>query len=201
MPTTIATLPNDLLSSIASHLSPSTCIRNLRLVSRRFNAVSSPYLISSTLVSFTSQSLLDLEELASRPVFAKGVEKVNADVSYVDEVLASGMGNFVRNAESEEDNDDIGDLGETNAANEELESLVGGNDEKYKVKSSYDYVSEAYGVPIEWTVVYSPGFEKDKASEKQSLILNTYEGHVKLFEDQEIAVPNEEGLKRIVKTL
>jgi hypothetical protein len=86
--TIITTLPNELLTSILTHLThsnlPNTNIPNLRLVSRRFNALASPFLIPSTSVSFTSSSLNDLERLANHPDLAKGVRKVEIIVSYFD---------------------------------------------------------------------------------------------------------------------
>jgi hypothetical protein len=84
--TAITTLPNELLTSILTNLThsnpPNTDIPNLRLVSRRFNALASPFLIPSTSVSFTSSSLNDLERLANLPDLAKGVRKVEIIVSY-----------------------------------------------------------------------------------------------------------------------
>jgi hypothetical protein len=87
-PTNLNSLSNELLTLIVTHLTQSrvygTDIFNLRLVSRHFNALASPFLITSTSISFTSPSFHDLEYLANHLDFAKGVQKVEVDVSYFD---------------------------------------------------------------------------------------------------------------------
>jgi hypothetical protein len=96
---TLDSLPNDILSQCFSHLARSNAhvnIQNIRLVSRKFCDVSSRFLLTSFSFSFTSQSLLDLEQAAQHPVFSKSIKKLNANVSYYDEQLVQNLRSFVR---------------------------------------------------------------------------------------------------------
>ncbi|OCK84760.1 hypothetical protein K432DRAFT_378310 [Lepidopterella palustris CBS 459.81] len=88
-------LPTETLSHCFSYLRFSKPdIKNLRLVSRRCAAVSSPFLIQSACVYISSNSLSRFEELCQHPVFRKSIKSVQINVSYYDAKLAEDLGTF-----------------------------------------------------------------------------------------------------------
>ncbi|KAF2708408.1 hypothetical protein K504DRAFT_381406 [Pleomassaria siparia CBS 279.74] len=198
--TTLSTLPNELLGTCISYLSSTSTaclasspdIQNLRLVSRRLHAVSSPFLITKAYVSFTSESFRELEELANHHVYSKGVKKVKIDVSYFDKYLADDLRHFVENAAT--------------VLSQYLERLERSRGfptrkKRSKKKFKYQYLSEAYPIPDQWSRVSAEDFKRDKATKKQQLVLDAYKKYVKLFEDQESVNHSGDGIVRLVRAL
>jgi hypothetical protein len=101
LPRNLEGLPYEILGNCIEYLEHSKeDIQNLRLVSKRCNAVSSPFLLDSIRVCVTSSSLFIFETLSQHPVFSKSIRNVKIDVSYYDAKLAEDRGLFGRHCGS-----------------------------------------------------------------------------------------------------
>jgi hypothetical protein len=96
--TSLEQLPNEMLTKCFSYLESSTKdIQNLRQVSKRWNFVSSIFLIDEVSIFIASDSLARLENISRHPIFRKSIRTVNINVSYYDAKLATDMNLFSRN--------------------------------------------------------------------------------------------------------
>lgn len=78
-------LPEELLIRVFTYLSydrPHVDIANCRLVSRRFRALSSPYLIDTVVIADRWETLTKLKEVLEHPYFSKYVTRLVWDASY-----------------------------------------------------------------------------------------------------------------------
>ncbi|KAF2463411.1 uncharacterized protein BDR25DRAFT_397132 [Lindgomyces ingoldianus] len=163
-------LPNELLSACFSNLTIPE-IKSVRLVSKRLHSASSPFLISKASVSITPNSFTHLEALSNHPIFSKSITKLSVDVSYYDTLLAESLGRFALNSSSN-----------LYQRLERMERRVAARRDHNESTASLD---NAFQVTGEWDAVAIDGFQNEKATAKQKLILTTFEEYVRRFKDQE----------------
>lgn len=187
----IQSLPNELLSECFAHLTASKAdIMSLRLVSKRFYATSSPFLVTDCKVSLTSKSFQDLEKLANHPTFSKSINTVTINASYYDKILARNLRRFAEHNAS--------DLYQTI---ELLERASTFSRRQGTSDADWTLFNESWKIPDEWDKVGLPEFNASDATEAQKLIMDAHETYIKLFEDQETVMRNNGYLKRMVEAL
>ncbi|KAF4450157.1 hypothetical protein F53441_6675 [Fusarium austroafricanum] len=105
----IELLPRELLGKVFSHVWNSNSrndnngqesIKQCRLVSRHFNDVASPFLITEVAVDLTLESFSRLETICRHPIFGKSVRKVVIILSYYEAELASDKLFYIQEAHS-----------------------------------------------------------------------------------------------------
>jgi hypothetical protein len=87
-------LPEELLTSVLTFLSydrPHVDIANCRLVSRRFRALSSPYLISTVVIADRWDTLQKLKEVLEHPYFSKYVTRLVWDASFYETSVVESL--------------------------------------------------------------------------------------------------------------
>jgi hypothetical protein len=190
-PRTIRDFPNEILSQCFSHLRierhtgwPSSesklDIPNLRLVCRRFNAVSAPLLICSVRVDITSDSLRLLEEISWHPIFSKSIKQVEINVSYYDACIANDMALFAQH--------------NSTALFQTLEMMERGCSDEEEI----DFQG-GYRTLKDWNTISSTS--TDKFTKKQLLLLEALKKYSQLFDDQEEVKANGGHIKRICSSL
>jgi hypothetical protein len=191
-PMTLLDLPNELLSQCFRHLkhdgdfsgwiSPESKldIQNVRLVSRRCNAVSAPLLISSTQVNISSASLSHFEELSRHHIFSKSIKQVEINVSYYDACLAKDPHLFAKHSSNE--------LLRT-LSSIESESLY--TDEEVGFRDAYQALEE-------WEAIEEglPGSEVEDLTPYQLLLIKAHTNYCGLFHDQKAAKNKGAHIKR-----
>ncbi|KAH7116759.1 hypothetical protein B0J11DRAFT_100394 [Dendryphion nanum] len=190
MATTIEALPNELLGSCFSHLSGNKpALNSLRLVSKRFYAASSPFLVPEITLKFTTQSFRDLETLATHPSFSRGIITVILDVGYYDPILADSLRRF----------------SEHNASDMEQEiDILERTTNPYAVhrnKFKKGLHSILIPIPKEWNNVNSDSFDPATATKSQSLLIHAHEEYKRLYAGQQEVLGKDGWAQRMVTAL
>lgn len=173
-------LPDELLGSCFQYLKDSRKqIQNLRLVSRRFNAVSSEFLIESYPVHIESESLYRFERLSQHPVFCKSIKNIKIIVSYYDASLAVDRGLFGMHCGSN-----------LYQHVEIYERFIDSGEE------GLDY-SRLWLIPDEWEAVGNENFVEESSTERQRFLLAAHSEYHRRFIDQEQLKQDGAHIRRI----
>ncbi|KAF2116905.1 hypothetical protein BDV96DRAFT_38009 [Lophiotrema nucula] len=191
-------LPNELLRECFAHIEYQNKhwkndIKSFRLVSKRFYAEASPFLIAKATVSFNKESLQNLETLATHPIFSKYITQVNIDVTYYDKLLAQGRHALHRFAED-------------NATRlyQNLEMMDRGMGRgRDRDSANARAVRDAFRIVTKWEAISGLDYPADGSSpnSEQKVLIEAWHEYVKLFDEQEEVVNNGEGARKVVSYL
>ena len=90
-------LPEELLTRVFDFLScdrPHVDIANSRLVSRRFHALSSPFLVTTVVIAHRYNTLQKLREVLDHPYFSKHVTRLVWDASCYEVTVAERLSEY-----------------------------------------------------------------------------------------------------------
>ncbi|KAH7113982.1 hypothetical protein B0J13DRAFT_515304 [Dactylonectria estremocensis] len=99
--TTIGALPSELVHGIFSHVNEQKTIQQSRCVSRKFNDVASQYLITTTHIRISSESISRLEEFCNHPFLNKSVTKINIILSCYDTNMANNRPLYMQDCDTQ----------------------------------------------------------------------------------------------------
>jgi hypothetical protein len=148
---------------------------------KRFNAVSSAFLIDFARVHIESKSLSRFEELSHHPVFCRSIKNVEVNVSYYDTRLATDRGLFGRHCGG--------------GLYQDLEV--------YELSLYYNPgrpsvdLSRLSSIPEEWDAVGSESFTEETSTEKQRFLLAVHSEYHRRYIDQEQVKQERAHLHRI----
>ncbi|KAH6960057.1 hypothetical protein BKA56DRAFT_600351 [Ilyonectria sp. MPI-CAGE-AT-0026] len=98
--TTIGALPSELVHGIFSRVDEQKTIQQSRFVSQKFNEVASRYLITTTHVRMSSESISKLEEFCNHPVLSKSITNVKIILSCYDANMANNRALYMQDCDT-----------------------------------------------------------------------------------------------------
>jgi len=191
MPSPVESLPGELLIDCFSYLELSRpSIHSLRLTSRHFHDLSSPFLITAATVHFTAQSFSALSRLASHHVFSKSVKSININVCYYDKMLAKDLFCYAFTSK--------------NLMTRFLTTSEGTKpDETHTKYNDIDPESYERGLEIgrQWLGIEAKKFKLENASSEQRFLFEMWTEYGRLYEEQQALIVGEAGAAKLVKIL
>jgi hypothetical protein len=174
-------LPPELLESCFSHLSECRYdVRNLRLVSRKFCAISSRFLITEVNVRFHQQSFSDLEYLATHSVFSKSIDTVILNVSFFENHVLRNKATYI------------------SRRIRRLNSTLSSDFPSWEPQEDRPTLTT---VRDEWLKARHDDFDRGSATPYQEVILAGLDEYAKLYEVQDKFIAESGWLRTLVSAL
>lgn len=196
----LLSLSNELLSNCLLFLSDhKSDIRNLRLVSKRVDAIASRFLITKAHVSFDHSSITALEALSSHFVWSTSVKFVQVDVSYYDELLANSCRRFVEHA-AHELSYALDFRSRTTGRWYDREGNI-----KDEHKEDYKIFMKAHEISEHWNRaaadMTNESFNKSDATDTQKLLFTAHENYATFYDEQQELLTSGQGVSRVAQAL